>query len=67
MSLPALTLLQAYGELIGKHPEYTDRYFAVLNELEHSDPGNPLVQGAIGNRSCTRESTKRQLRICSAR
>ena len=50
MSLPALTLLQAYGELIGKHPEYTDRYFAVLNELEHSDPGNPLVQGAIGNR-----------------
>jgi len=47
---PALTLLQAYGELIGKHPEYTDRYFAVLNQLEHSDPGNPLVQGAIGNR-----------------
>ena len=35
---PALTLLQAYGELIGKHPEYTDRYFAVLNQLEHSDP-----------------------------
>jgi predicted Zn-dependent protease len=47
---PALTLLQAYGELIAKHPEYTDRYFAVLHELEHSDPGNPLVQGAIGNR-----------------
>jgi len=47
---PALTLLQAYGELLGKHPEYTDRYFAVLNELERSDPNNPLVQGAIGDR-----------------
>ena len=47
---PALTLLQAYGELMEKHPEYTQRYFAVLNELERSDPNNPTVQGAIGNR-----------------
>ncbi len=47
---PALVLLQAYGELMGKRPEFADRYFAVLSELERSDPGNPLVQGAIGNR-----------------
>ncbi len=47
---PAVTLLQAYGELLGKHPEYADRYFSVLNELERSDPGNPLVQGALGDR-----------------
>jgi hypothetical protein len=47
---PALTLLQAYGELLEKHPEYMNRYLAVLDELERTDPGNPLVQSAIGNR-----------------
>jgi len=46
----SLILLQAYGELLGKHPEYASRYFALLQELERTDPGNPLVQGAIGNR-----------------
>src|ERR1041385_2814132 len=50
MPPPPLTLLQAYGELTAKHPEYTERYLAVLSELEHSDPDNPLVQGAIGDR-----------------
>jgi hypothetical protein len=47
---PALTLLQAYGELIEKHPEYRSRYFAVLEELERITPNDPLVQAAIGNR-----------------
>ena len=50
MPLPALTLLQAYGELIEKHPEYLARYFALLQELERTDEGNPLVQAALGNR-----------------
>jgi hypothetical protein len=50
VSPPSLILLQAYGELLGKHPEYTSRYFAVLEELERTNPGNPLVQAAIGNR-----------------
>jgi hypothetical protein len=50
MPLRALTLLQAYGELVEKHPEYLARYFAVLQELEHTDEGNPLVQAALGNR-----------------
>ncbi len=48
--VPALTLLQAYGELFEKHPEYAGRYFAVLQELERSDESNPLVQAALGNR-----------------
>jgi hypothetical protein len=48
--LPALTLLQAYGELAEKHPEYRTRYFSVLQELEHTDENNPLVQAALGNR-----------------
>ena len=47
---PALTLLQAYGELLQKHPEYVGRYFAVLSQLERTDPGNPLVQAALGSR-----------------
>jgi len=47
---PALTLLQAYGELLEKHPEYVERYFAVLGQLERTQPGNPLVQAALGNR-----------------
>ena len=47
---PALTLLQAYGELAEKHPEYMTRYLAVLTDLERTAPENPLVQAAIGNR-----------------
>lgn len=45
-----LTLLQAYGELVEKHPEYSSRYLAVLDALERTDASNPLVQAAIGNR-----------------
>lgn len=48
--LPALTLLQAYGELTEKHPEYLSRYYSVLNQLERTDAGNPLVQAALGSR-----------------
>jgi tetratricopeptide (TPR) repeat protein len=47
---PALVLLQAYGELVEKHPEYLTRYYSVLDQLERTDTGNPLVQGALGNR-----------------
>ena len=48
--LSALTLLQVYGELVEKHPEYLARYSAVLEELERTDGSNPLVQAALGNR-----------------
>ncbi len=47
---PALVLLQAYGELVEKHPEYLTRYYAVLDQLERTDPDDPLVEGALGNR-----------------
>src|SRR5438445_9414192 len=46
----ALVLLQAYGEPVEKHPEYLTRYYTVLDQLERTDPDDPLVQGAIGNR-----------------
>jgi hypothetical protein len=48
--LPKLMLLQAYGELVEKHPEYLARYSAVLQDLERTDESNPLVQAALGNR-----------------
>ena len=43
-------LLQAYGELVEKHPEYLTRYYTVLDQLERTPLEDPLVQGAIGNR-----------------
>ena len=46
----ALVLLQAYGELVEKHPEYLTRYYTVLDQLERTGSDDPLVQGALGNR-----------------
>jgi predicted Zn-dependent protease len=48
---PRLTLLQAYGELMDKGPEYRDRYLAVLAELEHTQPENALVQASLGRKA----------------
>ena len=48
---PALVLLQAYGELVEKHPEYLARYYAVLDQLQRTNPDDPLVQAALGNRN----------------
>jgi hypothetical protein len=47
---PALTLLQAYGELAANKPHYVARYLEVLSKLEKSDPDNALVQAAVGRR-----------------
>ena len=47
---PLLVLLQAYGELVEKYPQYLDRYYAVLDQLASSDANNLLVQGALGTR-----------------
>jgi hypothetical protein len=45
-----LVLLQAYGELAQQHPEYLKRYFEVLDQLQRTDPDNPLVLAATGTR-----------------
>lgn len=47
---PPLVLLQAYGELAERHPEYVKRYLEVLDQLERTDPDNPLVLAATGTR-----------------
>ena len=48
--LPLLTLLQAYGELSENHPEYAERYSAILQKAESTQPGSSLVQSALGHR-----------------
>jgi hypothetical protein len=48
---PRLTLLQAYGELMDKGPEYRDRYLTVLAELERTQPENALVQASLGRKA----------------
>lgn len=47
---PPLTLLEAYGELAANHPEYVAPYIKVLDQLEQSQPENPLVQASLGRR-----------------
>jgi tetratricopeptide (TPR) repeat protein len=47
---PAPTLLQAYGELADKHPEYLPRYFALLDQLEQTQPESATVQAALGHK-----------------
>jgi len=47
---PAIVLLEAYGELSEQHPEYLDRYHAILAQLERTSGGDPMVEAAVGNR-----------------
>ncbi|HXJ44778.1 MAG TPA: tetratricopeptide repeat protein [Bryobacteraceae bacterium] len=49
-SLPPIMLLQAYGELMEKDPVYQPRYLAVLDQLSHMQPDQPLVQAALGRK-----------------
>ena len=57
-SLPRLTVLQAYGELITEHPELRDPYNRLLDGLAKTDPGNVTVLSALGSRSMS-EGTAR--------
>jgi Flp pilus assembly protein TadD len=36
--VPSITLLQAYGQLMGTHPEYRDRYLSLAEKLRTSAP-----------------------------
>jgi hypothetical protein len=48
---PALTLLQAYGQLSVQRREYLQRYFEVAEQLEDSQPKNINVLEALASRS----------------
>jgi len=56
VGLPSITLLQAYGQLIGAHPEYRERYFALAEKLRRSAPDDvsvleALAYGALQNKN----------------
>ncbi len=48
--LPALTLFQAYGELMDKQPAFEERYTILLEQLRKDQPNNPLVLAAYGRK-----------------
>ena len=50
-SLPPVVLLQAYGELMDRYPDYRTQYFAVLDNLSKTAPDQPLVQAALGRKA----------------
>ena len=43
-------LLQAYGELMDKNPEYQQPYLAILEELAKNEKPQPLVEAAVGRK-----------------
>jgi tetratricopeptide (TPR) repeat protein len=50
-SAALFTLLQAYGELVEKHPPYYERFQALLNRAGIELPENPLVLASLGRRA----------------
>ena len=56
-SLPPIMLLQAYGELMRKHPEYEQRYLSVLDDLGRNGKPQPLVEAALGRKMLRNDLT----------
>lgn len=48
---PAVTLLQAYGQLKEQFPAYAASYLETLHELETAEPENAIVQAALGHQA----------------
>jgi predicted Zn-dependent protease len=49
-SVPALSLLEAYREIVERHPEYSAAYQETLSKLERIDPDHSEVQEQLGQR-----------------
>jgi hypothetical protein len=50
-TLPRITLLKAYGELMEKQPRFRQRYLELLDLLESAAPDDAFVQAALGRKS----------------
>jgi hypothetical protein len=48
--VPTLTLFRAYGQLMGTHPEYRQKYESTLDDLAKEKIQNPSVFSALGQR-----------------
>lgn len=49
--LPLLTLMQAYGQLADRKPEYYERFQKYLDEAAKQEPQQPLVLASLGRRA----------------
>jgi tetratricopeptide (TPR) repeat protein len=49
--LPEITRLSIYGELLNRDPQFQKPYFAILENLSHSMPDDPLVLAALGRKA----------------
>ena len=50
-TLPRITLLKAYGELMEKEPRFRQRYLNLLDTLGSETPDDAFVQAALGRKS----------------
>jgi hypothetical protein len=55
--LPAVTLLQGYGQLMGAHPEYRDRYLSLAEKLRTSTPEDISVLEALAYGALERKNS----------
>jgi hypothetical protein len=58
MSVPPITLLQAYGQLMNTHPEYRERYAALAEKLRTSKPEDISVLEGLAYVALERKSSK---------
>jgi len=57
-SLPPVTLLQAYGQLVSTHPEYRERYFILAEKLRTSAADDIFVLEALAYGALEKKSSQ---------
>ena len=50
-AVPPIMLLQAYGELMSRAPQYREPYLKLLDVLASSSVNDPLLEAALGRRA----------------
>jgi tetratricopeptide (TPR) repeat protein len=65
-SLPDLTLLQAYGELVHRNPVYQGKYVSLLEHLAETQPKDAYVQAALGHKLLAEGKSQEALTHLSA-
>ena len=54
-SLPLMVRFQAFGELLSKRPDFSDRYMALLTEAAEKHGDDPLVLASLGRMAKLKE------------
>jgi Flp pilus assembly protein TadD len=57
-SIPSITLLQAYGQLVRTHPEYREQYLALAEKLRTSAPEDISVLEALAYGALEKKSSQ---------